>query len=241
MRWVHPRLGMIPPLKFLPLAEESGLMPALTARVLDDAMAQCAVWRAQGLTITVAVNVSPTNLLAHGFSDLVVATLERHHMPGDALVLEITETCIVSDYERTKQVVERLNAHGVMTSIDDFGAGFTSLAHLANLAVGELKLDQTFVVDVSGEGERDLELVRSTIALGHALGLRVVAEGIETGETLELLESLDCDLAQGYLISRPLPAASLDFDRIGAALGRGGSLSPAPAPASDAGALAVPA
>lgn len=212
VRWVHPRLGMISPLKFLPLAEEAGLMPALTARVLDDALAQCAAWRAQGLRITVAVNVSPTNLLAQGFAELVEGTLARHQLPGDALVLEITETCIVSDYERSRRVIERLRHCGVVTSIDDFGAGFTSLAHLANLAVAELKLDQTFVADLAtNERERDLELVRSTIGLGHALGLRVVAEGIETQETLSLLASLGCDIAQGFLISKPMPAGSLQF------------------------------
>jgi diguanylate cyclase len=212
VRWVHPRLGMISPLKFLPLAEEAGLMPALTARVLDDALAQCAAWRAQGLCITVSVNVSPTNLLAQGFAELVEGTLAQHRLPGDALVLEITETCIVSDYDRSRQVIDRLRRCGVVTSIDDFGAGFTSLAHLANLAVAELKLDQTFVADLATqERERDLELVRSTIGLGHALGLRVVAEGIETQETLTLLASLGCDLAQGFLISRPMPAGSLQF------------------------------
>jgi diguanylate cyclase len=218
VRWVHPRLGMIPPLKFLPLAEEAGLMPALTARVLNDGLAQCAAWRAQGLPITVSVNVSPTNLLAPGFFELVTSSLARHGLNGDALVLEITETCIVSDYELTRQVVEQLNRSGVVTSIDDFGAGFTSLAHLANLAVGELKLDQTFVADLAEqEGQRDLELVRSTIGLGHALGLRVVAEGIETEDTLNLLASLGCDLAQGYLISKPVPAGSLAFGELSAA------------------------
>lgn len=236
VRWVHPRLGMIPPLKFLPLAEEAGLMPALTERVLNDGLAQCAAWRAQGLPITVSVNVSPTNLLAAGFFDLVTSTLVRHGLPGDALVLEITETCIVSDYERTRQVVEQLNRSGVVTSIDDFGAGFTSLAHLANLAVGELKLDQTFVSDLAEqEGQRDLELVRSTIGLGHALGLRVVAEGIETEDTLNLLASLGCDLAQGYLISKPVPAHSLRFGELSAAWSRrdasmlAGAASPGPA------------
>jgi diguanylate cyclase (GGDEF)-like protein len=212
VRWAHPRLGMVSPLKFLPLAEEAGLMPALTARVLDDALAQCAAWRAQGLHITVSVNVSPTNLLAQGFAELVEGTLARHGLPGEALVLEITETCIVSDYDRSRRVIERLRHCGVVTSIDDFGAGFTSLAHLANLAVAELKLDQTFVADLATEErERDLELVRSTIGLGHALGLRVVAEGIETQETLSLLAALGCDLAQGFLISRPMPAGSLQF------------------------------
>lgn len=211
-------------------------MPALTERVLNDGLAQCAAWRAQGLPITVSVNVSPTNLLAAGFFDLVTSTLVRHGLPGDALVLEITETCIVSDYERTRQVVEQLNRSGVVTSIDDFGAGFTSLAHLANLAVGELKLDQTFVSDLAEqEGQRDLELVRSTIGLGHALGLRVVAEGIETEDTLNLLASLGCDLAQGYLISKPVPAHSLRFGELSAAWSRrdasmlAGAASPGPA------------
>jgi diguanylate cyclase (GGDEF)-like protein len=210
LRWPHPRLGMVPPLKFIPIAEEAGLMPALTTLVLEDALAQCARWRAAGHEIDVSINVSPSNLLNDGFTGLIRQQLDRHRMPASALVLEITETCIISDYGRARAVIEELRDLGLTVSIDDFGAGFTSLAHLSDLAVGELKLDRSFVSGlIAHDKARDLDLVRSTIELGHAIGLRVVAEGVEDLATLELLGQLGCDLAQGYFISRPKPADEL--------------------------------
>jgi diguanylate cyclase len=127
-------------------------------------------------------------------------------------VLEITETCIISDYERARSVIEALHDAGLVISIDDFGAGFTSLAYLGDLAVGELKLDRIFVTGLGAEDRsRDLALIRSTIELAHALRLRVVAEGIEDGATLQLLSSLGCDVAQGYFIGRPVPAADISL------------------------------
>jgi diguanylate cyclase len=213
LRWNNPRMGMVPPLKFLPLAEESGLMPALTQLVLDDALAQCAVWRADGHDVAVSVNVSASNLLEVKFTEMVSGLLDRHAVPPSALVLEITETCIISDYERSKRVIEDLRNLGLIVSIDDFGAGFTSLAYLGDLAVGELKLDRVFVTGLATqERTRDLALIRSTIELAHALRLRVVAEGIEDSATLALLSELRCDVAQGYFIGRPMPADQLVFD-----------------------------
>jgi diguanylate cyclase len=210
IRWPHARLGMMPPLKFIPVAEEAGLMPSLTALVLDDALRQCSVWRAAGNEIDMSINVSPSNLLDTGFTAMIRMQLERHRLPASVLVLEITETCIITDYERSRAVIAELRDLGLTISIDDFGAGFTSLAYLSDLAVGELKLDRTFIVGTSSNDKiRDIELVRSTIELGHALGLRVVAEGVEDLETLETLGQLGCDLAQGYFISRPMPAEDL--------------------------------
>ncbi len=212
LRWPHARLGFVPPLKFLPLAEEASLMPSLTRWVLDHALAQCASWRATGQCVTVSVNASPTNLLDPGFTDLVWDLLNRHGLPAQALVLEVTETSIIANLGGTKRVIEELRDLGVVVSIDDFGAGFTSLAYLSDLAVGELKLDGIFVTDLAaGNRERDLELVRATIELGHAMGLRVVAECIEDKQTLDLLADLGCDLGQGYFISRPMPADRLSF------------------------------
>jgi diguanylate cyclase (GGDEF)-like protein len=212
LRWNHPQMGLIPPLKFLPLAEEAGLMRSLTALVLDDALAQCALWRADGPPLVVSVNISASNLLDDGFADLVRSLLDRHRLPAEALVLELTETSIISEFEKSRQVIEELRGLGLVVSIDDFGAGFTSLAYLSNLAVGELKLDRTFIAGLADHHSgREFELVRSTIDLGHALGLRVVAEGIEDKETLELLSALGCDLAQGYFISRPKAAKDLAF------------------------------
>jgi len=212
IRWPHPRLGLVPPLTFIPLAENSGLMQAITAWVLGEAMAQCARWRDGGRMLAVSVNITTTNLLEEGFTDLVVRLLQQNNLPGEALVIEITETSIITDFARSKAVIERLRDLDIVVSIDDFGAGFTSLAYLSSLAVGELKLDRTFITGLSGEGkERDLELVRATIQLGHDMRLRVVAEGIEDEDTLKLLNELGCDLAQGYYISRPMPANKLAF------------------------------
>lgn len=212
LRWVHPRLGLLPPLKFLPLAEEAGLMRSITKWVLEEATAQCAAWRNAGRTLSVAVNVSPTNLLESGFLAIVRGHLERHGLPAEALVVEITETCVITEFERSQRVIEELRDLGIVVSIDDFGAGVTSLAYLSSLAAGELKLDRTFIEGVVGrDSERVRELVGSTIELGHAMGLRIVAEGIEDAIVLELLSELGCDLAQGYCIGRPKPAAELAF------------------------------
>jgi diguanylate cyclase (GGDEF)-like protein len=212
IRWPHPRLGLVPPLKFIPLAEDAGLMQDLTTWVLKEAMAQCAAWRASGRLLAVSVNVTTTNLLEEGFSDLVLSLLNENGLPGEALVIEITETSIITDFARSKAVIEVLRDMGIVVSIDDFGAGFTSLAYLSSLAVGELKLDRTFICGLGGDGkERDLELVRATIQLGHDMRLRVVAEGIEDVDTLDLLSELGCDMAQGYYISRPMPANKLAF------------------------------
>jgi EAL domain-containing protein (putative c-di-GMP-specific phosphodiesterase class I) len=210
LRWRHPRLGEIPPLKFLPLAEQAGMMRELTAWVLDEALAQCASWRSAGDAIAVSVNISATNLIDAGFTGAVHDLLERHDLPPEALVLEITETSIIEEFERARIVVDQLSAVGVVVSIDDFGTGFTSLAYLSALTVGELKLDRSFITRLTDrDSARDLQLVRSTIDLGHALGMRVVAEGIEDAATLELLRGLGCDIAQGYFIGRPQPAAAV--------------------------------
>ncbi len=207
VRWPHERLGMIPPLEFLPLAEEAGLMGPLTRLVLDQALTQCAVWRAAGSRIAMSVNVSSSNLLDTGFIELVRTSLRRHSIPAASLILEITETTIIRDFVACQTAIDDLRALGVGVSIDDFGSGFTSLAYLGSLPITELKLDRTFISGLSTAGrEQDIKLVRATIELGHALGLLVVAEGIETLATLELLALLGCDRAQGYFTGRPVTA-----------------------------------
>lgn len=210
VRWPHPRLGFVPPLAFLPLAEEAGLMSPLTAFVLEEALAQCAAWRSGGSSITVSVNISATSLLETGFVGRVTELLDSFRLDPSALVLEVTETTAIADFDRSKRCIRQLRDVGIVVSVDDFGAGFTSLAYLSSLAVGELKLDRSFITGLAtADGARDLTLVRSTIDLAHALGLRVVAEGVEDEQTLNLLVGLGCDLAQGYLISRPKPPAEL--------------------------------
>jgi diguanylate cyclase len=212
LRWPHPRLGFVPPPTFIPLAEESELMGPLTELVLADAMIQCAAWHAAGRSLTVSVNISPTNLLDPGFTAMVRQLLKQNELPPGALVLEVTETSAISDLDRSKAVIQEMRDLGVTVSVDDFGAGFTSLAYLGSLAVGELKLDRSFITElVTASAGRDVALVQSTIELAHSLGLRVVAEGVEDVGTLELLRDLGCDLAQGYLISKPKPADDLDF------------------------------
>ncbi|MBV9606838.1 MAG: bifunctional diguanylate cyclase/phosphodiesterase [Solirubrobacterales bacterium] len=210
VRWNHARLGFIPPLEFIALAEDSGLMGALTALVLDEALAQCARWHAGGEQLTVAVNISASDLLDPEFPALVRRLLARHELPAGALVLEMTETTAIADFERSQLAIQELHDLGLIVSVDDFGAGFTSLAYLGSLAVKELKLDRSFITGLAETGEgRDLALVRATVELAHALGLRVVAEGVEDNHCLGLLTGLRCDLVQGYVISKPKPADEL--------------------------------
>jgi diguanylate cyclase (GGDEF)-like protein len=218
VRWRHPRLGYVPPLEFLPLAEDAGLMDPLTHLVLDQALAQCVAWRAENRAVTVAINISTTNLLNPSFPRDVAKLLGEHGVPPASLVLEITETTAMEEIDQCRRAIQELRNLGVGVSVDDFGAGFTSLAYLSSLAVSELKLDRSFINGLSAaEGTRDLALIRSTISLAHALGLRVVAEGVEDQASLELLSSFDCDIVQGYLISKPKPAAQLSLRDSGAA------------------------
>jgi diguanylate cyclase (GGDEF)-like protein len=212
LRWVHPEHGLIPPLQFVPLAEEAGLMYLLTEFVLEQAVGQGAAWHRAGQPVTISVNVSATDLLRAGFADMVRGVLKRHGLVPEALVVEITETCVVDDLDRSRAVVEELRSDGIVVSLDDFGAGATSLAYLSNLGVGELKLDRSFIKGLCGAGRRrESELVQATIELGHAMGLRVVAEGIEDKPTLDLLAEMGCDLAQGYYVSMPKPPEELTF------------------------------
>jgi diguanylate cyclase (GGDEF)-like protein len=210
LRWPHPRLGFVPPLDFLPLAEDAGLMRPLTGFVLQEALAQCADWRSKGHNLTMSINVSATNVLDVDFVTLVESELRRHHLPADALILEITETTLISDLDRCGQVIDQLRSLGCTVSIDDFGAGFTSIASLAKLAVGEVKLDRSFLTALD-QDTNSRALIQATIDLAHALGLHVVAEGVEEEATLTTLTTLGCDLAQGYYIARPTRAAELSL------------------------------
>jgi diguanylate cyclase (GGDEF)-like protein len=210
LRWPHPRLGFVPPLEFLPLAEDAGLMRPLTGFVLQEALAQCADWRSQGHNLTMSINVSATNVLDVDFVKLVEGELRRHHLPADALILEITETTLISDLDRCGKVIQELRTLGCTVSIDDFGAGFTSIASLAKLAVGEVKLDRSFLTTLD-QDTNSRALIEATINLAHALGLHVVAEGVEEEATLTTLANLGCDLAQGYYIARPTKAAELSL------------------------------
>jgi diguanylate cyclase (GGDEF)-like protein len=212
LRWPHATLGVVSPGDFIPLAEEASLMQPLTELVLEAALAQCAAWRAAGRRVCVAVNLSATNLLDGALPERIRFMLARNRLGPDALVLEVTETTMLADLERSQQVIRQLHEMGLVVSVDDFGTGFSSLAYLSELAVGELKIDQALVQRLTSENDgRNRAIVRAAVDLGHSLGLRVVAEGVEDAEAYEQLASLGCDLAQGFLMCRPLPADQLTF------------------------------
>jgi diguanylate cyclase len=208
VRWQHPARGLLGPGDFLPLAEVHGLMGALTEEVLGQAVAQAAAWRREGLDLHMSVNLSASNLLDAALPDRVAGLLEQHALPPGSLVLEVTESVLLTDPERSLAVVGALADLGVTVSIDDFGTGYSSLAYLRDLPVAELKLDRSFTADLLTDA-RTGAIVASTIELAHRLGLRVVAEGVEDEATLRHLQSLDCDISQGYLHARPLPADQL--------------------------------
>jgi len=218
VRWVHPTRGLLYPDAFIDLAESSGLMSRLTAAVLDMALAQCRSWADTGLPLGVAVNVSPSDLVDEAFPDDVAALLLRHGLPASSLVLEVTESLLMADRVRVISVLDRLRSAGVGVSIDDYGTGYSSLAYLASLPVTELKLDRAFIASMPSS-PRAAAVVTSTLQLAQSLGLVLVAEGAEDQATVEALSDLDCDVVQGYHISRPLPPAQLETwlrSRIGA-------------------------
>ncbi|CAM5518710.1 GGDEF-domain containing protein [Streptomyces spiroverticillatus] len=204
VRWVHPERGRVPPDEFIAIAESSGLMPHLTEYVLETALAQVARWRAQGLFVPVAVNVSPRDVHTPGFAGAVAARLARHGVPAGSLQLEITEHVLLEDPQRAADTLAGLTGHGVKMSLDDFGTGYSSLVHLRRLPVSELKIDRSFVARLAVDTE-DAEIVRCTVDLAHSLGLLVVAEGVEDDETWERLRDLRCDAVQGWLVAAAMP------------------------------------
>jgi diguanylate cyclase len=208
VRWEHPQLGLLQPVAFIDLAEEHGLLPELTERVLRQAVADTARWRAQGHDLRVAVNLSASCLDWPTLLDVVDDVLASRLVPAGALVLEVTETGLVSDAAHGLEVAAQLVERGVGLSIDDYGTGYSSLAHLNHLPAHELKLDRAFTRRLLDD-ERTATIVRATIDLAHALGMRLVAEGVEDEATLQAITAAGCDVTQGYWHSRPLPASEL--------------------------------
>ncbi|MBN1528333.1 MAG: EAL domain-containing protein [Thermoleophilaceae bacterium] len=204
VRWAHPIRGLVPPDEFLPIAEQLGLMPRLTETVLDKAISQCAGWRADGLDLSVAVNLSQTNLADDTLPATVADLLGKHRLPADRLRLEITETLIMADPAHASRIIAALSALGTTLSLDDFGTGYSSLSYLKRLNVQEIKIDRSFIKNIDTD-EGDATIVRSTVELARNLDLHVVAEGVETQAAWELLCSYGCHQAQGYYISPPLP------------------------------------
>jgi diguanylate cyclase (GGDEF)-like protein len=209
VRWEHPELGLLPPSDFMPIVEQTGLIGPLTRQVLARAVAQCASWRRAGHELTVSVNLSVRNLLDPELPGLIADLLSIYRLTPEALQLEITESMLMSDPERSMITLVGLSKLGVGLSVDDYGTGYSSLANLRRLPIDELKIDRSFVSPMLSD-ESDLIIVRSTINLGHDLGLKVVAEGVEDEATLHRLEGLGCDFAQGYHFSKPLPAAAFN-------------------------------
>ena len=209
MRWRHVEQGFIPPDQFIPLAEQTGLIVPLTAWVLETALRQGQIWLRQNQPLEIAVNVSARILHDTSFPDLVESLLQHYDFPADYLTLEITESALIVNPEQARSILICLSNLGVHISIDDFGTGYSSLGYLQRLPVDEVKIDRSFVLGITAQA-REASLVRSIIAMAHALDLTVVAEGVETVEVLDLLWSLDCDMAQGYYMCRPLPAADLE-------------------------------
>ncbi|MGH2755743.1 MAG: putative bifunctional diguanylate cyclase/phosphodiesterase [Actinomycetota bacterium] len=208
VRWQHPRKGIVPPNDFIPLDEHTGLIKPLTDYVLRAAVRQCQEWRKTYPTFHVAVNLSARSLADESFCDDVRGILEEFDADPSSLQLEITESMIMHDPARAIEVLTRLNEMGIGLAIDDFGTGYSSLAYLKRLPVHDLKIDRSFVMGMESD-ENDAIIVRSVIDLGRNLGLRVVAEGIETPEVSTALTAMGCDLGQGYHISRPIPGDKL--------------------------------
>ncbi len=208
IRWVHPERGLVQPDSFIPLAQETSLIGPLTLYVIEEALRQSRAWREEGIELQVAVNLSTRNLLDRSFPNQVAQLLTRWDVKADALELEVTESSMLANPTRAKAVLGELSQLGIRLSIDDFGTGYSSLAYLRELPVDEIKIDRSFVMGMGAEAG-DAVIVRSTVDLGRNLGLEVVAEGVETIEHWERLRELGCNIAQGYYLSRPVPADEL--------------------------------
>jgi diguanylate cyclase (GGDEF)-like protein len=204
-RWEHPMRGWVGPDEFIPVAEETGLIKELTDQVLRASLAAVRIWRDRGLDLRVAVNLSTLDLLDELLAERIAHRLEQHGLSPELLTLEITESSLLSDVPRVMATIGHLDRLGVSLSLDDFGTGYSSLSYLRRLPVSELKVDRSFISNILLEAHDDV-IVKSTVDLGHNLGLRVVAEGIENGEVMDRLIEVGCDIGQGYAISRPLDA-----------------------------------
>ncbi|MFO7483080.1 putative bifunctional diguanylate cyclase/phosphodiesterase [Oceanibaculum nanhaiense] len=204
LRWCHPTRGMIPPNQFIPLAEATGLISPLTLWVARTAIRQLKLWREAGIDLSIAINLSARDLDSKTILREIEGLLDSHKVPPGKLTLEVTESAIMQSYQTAVPLLEHMAEIGCTIAIDDFGTGYSSLASLRQLPATILKLDGSFCIDLSAD-VRQRQIVRSTIGMAHELGLKVLAEGIETAESLAEMRALGCDEGQGYLISRPIP------------------------------------
>jgi diguanylate cyclase (GGDEF)-like protein len=209
VRWQHPMHGLLMPDEFVPLAEHTGLIEPLTRHVFNTALAQSRIWIDSGRRLTVAVNLSARNLLDPHLPLQIAELLSDHGVPAELLEIEVTESALMTDPGRAQRLLEELSTLGIKIAIDDFGAGYTSLGQLRTLPVSELKIDRSFVVAMTADPGSAV-IVQSVVELGHNLGLTIVAEGVETEHTLTALSEIGCDVAQGYLVSRPISADAVE-------------------------------
>ncbi len=208
VRWQHPDHGLMLPDSFIPIAEKTGLLRPLTTTVLGEGVAACARWLAEGRRLSVSVNLSPRSLLDPDLVTDVAALLRLHGVPAELLILEITESGVISELADTMAVLTSLRALGVQLSVDDFGTGYSSLSYLSRLPVNEVKIDRSFVAAMEADPQA-VAIVQSVVDLGQNLGLRVVAEGVESTAAWDLLASMGCNIAQGFLMARPMPVAAI--------------------------------
>lgn len=208
LRWNHPVHGLLGPDEFIPLAERTGQIKPITDWVIETAIKQSKAWQDTEYDLNIAVNVSARWFQSTGLADKISDVLQRQSMSADFLEIEITENMLMSDITNISSVLNQISDLGVTIALDDFGTGYSSLAYLKTLPLQTLKIDKSFVLNMASD-ENDAIIVRSTIGLAHNLGLRVVAEGIENAETLQLLLEQGCDGAQGYHFSKPQPPAKL--------------------------------
>ncbi|WP_445369044.1 putative bifunctional diguanylate cyclase/phosphodiesterase [Methylomonas sp. BW4-1] len=204
VRWQHPKHGFIAPDEFIPMAERTRVIKHLTAWMLKQSFKHCAEWRKRGWELIISVNLSAKDLHDPELPDVMAGVAAAANIKPGWMMLEITESSIMTDPERAMEVIQRLNEMGYKLSIDDFGTGYSSLAYLKRMPLTELKIDKSFVVDLL-HSENDAVIVKATINLAHNLGLQVTAEGVETQEIMDKLSTYQCDLAQGYLFSKPMP------------------------------------
>lgn len=208
LRWSHPRRGMVDPEELIKVAEQSTVMRLLTRRVVDDVVEQIAKWSAAGLRLRAALNVSVRDLHTSDIADQIADRLARYNVPPEQLQLEITEGALMADPRRVLATISRLDRIGVAIALDDFGTGYSSMQHLRRLPLAEVKVDRSFVLGMTSDAD-DAAIVRSIIELAGALGLRVVAEGVEDERTWRLLHAAGCHVAQGWFYARPMPADEL--------------------------------
>jgi EAL domain-containing protein (putative c-di-GMP-specific phosphodiesterase class I) len=210
LRWNRPNLGTVPPLEFIPLAEDSGLIVSIGDWVLQTACAQAAKWvRENKMALRMAVNISARQIYHKDFVQQVARILTTTGLPAEMLELEITESSILENLDETVRKLQQLKMMGMTVAIDDFGTGYSSLSYLKQLPLDRLKIDRSFVKDTPDDRD-DCAIVRTIIAMSASLGLSVIAEGVENREQVEFLRAGGCNEIQGYLISKPVPAAEIE-------------------------------